>query len=122
MTVRLIANHPRRRPYQTVWTLWGADEECLRERLEALRGYRTLHYANPEIVSLMLRRDDTLGTIEAGWTREAVDELVRTLPDRLADIRDDLAALFAPTPRAATRRTRRSAPSRRQGGFESHAR
>jgi len=103
VTVRLIANHPRREPFQTVWTLWGEDEEIVTERLGALGAYRTTRHTNSEIVALMLRRADKLGTIEGSWTREAVDGLVKALPTKLADIRTELEALFAPTPRAARR-------------------
>jgi hypothetical protein len=104
MTIRLFAFHPRREPFETVWTFWGEDAETLVKRLDALGEYRTIQYRNPEIVALMLRRDDKLRTIEGAWTREAVDELTRTLPDKLSDVGEELRALFARTPRAAQRR------------------
>lgn len=103
MPIRLFAHHPWKPPGETVWTLWGSDEELLRESLDALAGHRTTRYGNPEVAALVLRRDDRLGTIEGGWTREAIPALIASLPEQLVDLREELAALFAPSPRADRR-------------------
>jgi hypothetical protein len=102
--VRLFANHPWKPPGQTVWTFWGNDEAVLRERLSGLGDYGTKHYGNREVAALVLRRDDKLGTIEGGWTRDAVRSLIEALPEDLADLREELEALFAPSPRADQRK------------------
>jgi hypothetical protein len=103
MPIRLLAHHPWKSPGETVWTLWGRDEALIRERLDALADHKTLHYGNPEIAALVLRRDDRLGTIEGGWTREAVPVLIASLPEQLADLRAELADLFAPSDRSDRR-------------------
>jgi hypothetical protein len=106
VAVVLTINHPRDETPTTVWTLWGAHADVLSECLAGLGTYRVPldhRLVNPEIAALVLRKDDRPRTILGSWTRDAVPELVRLLPDSLGDLRDDLAARFGDPSRSRDR-------------------